>query len=155
MKSGKIIFTLVGLIIVTVVFLSRSSWHKHPPIQSQDTEVVERKFLLLSFEDFNGLIGGNDHLSVFQRKRMFEKYKGRYVKWSGEVEEVVKEISGDYTLRVKHSQTAKDFEVSIRFDKSERGKLLLLKKGEAVNYMGKLTEFDPQLGYYLEDGDIE
>jgi hypothetical protein len=116
---------------------------------------VERKFLLLSFEDFNSLMGGNDHLSVFQRKRMFERYKGRYVRWWGEVEEVIKEISGDYTLRVKHYQTAKDFEVSIRFDKSKREKLLMLKRGKPVNYMGKLTEFDPSLGYYLEDGDIE
>ena len=155
MKSGKIIFILIGLIILISVFLSRYPSQKSPSIQSQDTEVVERKFLLLSFEDFNGLMGGNDRISAVQRKRMFERYKGRYVRWSGEVEEVIKEISGDYTLRVRHSQTAKDFEVSIRFDKSKREKLLMLKRGEPVNYMGKLTEFDPQLGYYLEDGDIE
>jgi hypothetical protein len=155
MKSGKIIFILIGLIILISFFLSRSPSHKSPSTQSQDTEVVERKFLLLSFEDFNGLMGGNDHLSAEQRKRMFERYQGRYVRWWGEVEEVIKEISGDYTLRVRHSQTAKDFEVSIRFDKSKREKLLMLKRGGPVNYMGKLAEFDPQLGYYLEDGDIE
>jgi hypothetical protein len=155
MKSGKIIFILTGLIILLSVFLSRYPSQKSPSIQSQDTEAVERKFLLLSFEDFNSLMGGNDHLSVFQRKRMFERYKGRYVRWWGEVKEVIKEISGDYTLRVKHYQTAKDFEVSIRFDKSKREKLLILKRGKPVSYMGKLTEFDPSLAYYLEDGDIE
>ena len=148
MKSGKIIFILIGLIILLSVFLSRSPSHKFPLIQ-------ERKFLLLSFEDFNSLIGGNDRISAAQRKHMFEKYKGKYVRWWGEVEDVIKEITGDYTLRVKHSQSAKDFEVSIRFDKSKRQKLLMLKRGEGVNYMGKLTDFDPQLGYYLEDGDIE
>jgi hypothetical protein len=148
MKIGKIVFLLIGLIILTSVFLSRSSWHKYPSIQ-------EREFLLLSFEDFNNLVGGNDHLSVYQRKRMFERYKGRYVRWWGEVEEVIKEVSGDYTLRVRHSQIAKDFEVSIRFDKSKRQKLLMLKSGDAVNYTGKLIDIDPQLGYYLEDGDIE
>jgi len=148
MKSGKIIFILIGLIILISFFLSRSPSHKSPSTH-------ERKFLLLSFEDFNGLMGGNDRISAVQRKRMFERYQGRYVRWWGEVEEVIKEISGDYTLRVKHYQTAKDFEVSIRFDKSKREKLLMLKRGEPVNYMGKLAEFDPQLGYYLEDGDIE
>ena len=155
MKSGKIIFILIGLIILLSIFLSRYPSQKSPSIQSQDTEVVERKFLLLSFEDFNGLMGGNDRISAVQRKRMFERYKGRYVRWSGEVEEVIKEISGDYTLRVRHSQTAKDFEVSIRFDKSKREKLLMLKRGEGVNYTGKLTDLDPSSGYYLEDGDIE
>jgi len=148
MKSGKILFILIVLIILISVFLSRPPSHKFPSTQ-------ERRSLLLSFEDFNGLIGGNDRLGVGERKHLFEKYKGRYVRWWGEVEEVIKEISGDYTLRVRHSQAAKDFEVSIRFDKSKREKLLMLKRGESVNYMGKLTEFDHQLGYYLEDGDIE
>ncbi len=94
-------------------------------------------------------------MSATQRKHMFEKYKGRYVRWCGEVEEVKKEISGGYTLRVRHSQTAKDFEVSIRFDKSKGQKLLMLKRGDAVDYVGKLTNFDPSSGYYLEDGEIE
>jgi hypothetical protein len=114
-----------------------------------------RKSLLLFFEEFNGFMGGNDHLSAIQRKHMFERYKGRYVRWWGEVEEVIKGISGDYTLRAGHSQTAENFEVSIRFDKSRRQKLLRLTRGEAVNYVGRLTDLDPQLGYYLEDGDNE
>ena len=155
MKNGKIILILIGLIIVTSVFLSRSSWLRRPSIQSQDTEVVEREFLLLSFEDFNGLTGGNDRIGSAQRRHIFEKYKGKYVRWRGEVEEVIKEISGDYTLRVKPSLTAEDLQISIRFDKSKQGKLLRLKRGEGVNYTGKLTDLDPSSGYYLEDGDIE
>jgi len=148
MKSGKIIFILIVLIILISVFLSRPPSHKFPSTQ-------ERRSLLLSFEDFDGLIGGNDRLGVGERRHLFEKYKGRYVRWWGEVEEVIKEISGDYTLLVKPSQSVRDLEISIRFDKSKRQKLLMLKRGEAVNYRGKLTDFDPALGYYLEDGDIE
>jgi hypothetical protein len=94
-------------------------------------------------------------MDAAQRKHIFEKYKGRYVRWSGEVGEVVKEISRDYVLRVKHSQITEDFEVSVRFDKSKERKLLMLKRGDVVNYMGKLTDFNSSSGYYLEDGDIE
>jgi len=86
---------------------------------------------------------------------MFERYRGRYVRWWGEVEEVIGEISEDYTLQVKPTHTAEDLQISIRFDKSKRQKLLTLKKGDGVNYMGRLTDFDPSFGYYLEDGDIE
>ena len=148
MRDGTIIFILIGLMIVAAFFLSRSSRHKDPGVQ-------EREFLLLSFEDFNTLIGGNDRMDAAQRKRIFGKYKGRSVRWSGEVGEVVKEISGDCILRVKHLQAARDFDVSVLFDKSERQKLLTLKKGEVVNYMGKLTDLDSSSGYYLEDGEIE
>jgi hypothetical protein len=148
MKSGKAVFLLIGLIMVAALFLSRSQRDTLPPIQG-------RKFLLLSFEDFNTLVGGNDRMDAAQRKHIFEKYKGRYVRWSGEVGEVVKEISRDYVLRVKHSQITEDFEVSVRFDKSKERKLLMLKRGDVVNYMGKLTDFNSSSGYYLEDGDIE
>lgn len=134
--------------MVAALFLSRSQRDTLPPIQG-------RKFLLLSFEDFNTLVGGNDRMDAAQRKHIFEKYKGRYVRWSGEVGEVVKEISRDYVLRVKHSQITEDFEVSVRFDKSKERKLLMLKRGDVVNYMGKLTDFNSSSGYYLEDGDIE
>jgi hypothetical protein len=98
MKSGKIIFISIGLIILSSAWLWRSPSHKFSSIPSQNTEVVERKFLLLSFEDFNGFLGGNDHLSAIQRKHLFEKYQGRHLRWSGEVEEVIKEVSGDYTV---------------------------------------------------------
>ncbi len=148
MKGGKIIIILIGLIILASFFLSRPPSRKFPSTQ-------ERGFLLLSFEDFDNLVGGKDHLSAQQRKLVFEKYQGRYVRWSGEVDELVKEISGNYILRVRHSQAAKNFEVSVRFDKSKAQKLLRLKRGAAVNYVGRLTDFDPQSGYYLEDGDIE
>jgi hypothetical protein len=147
-RDGKIIFILIGLTIVAAFFLSRSSRHKDPGVQG-------REFLLLSFEDFNTLIGGNDRMDAVQRKRIFEKYKGRSVRWSGEVEEVVKEISGDYLLRVRHSQATKDFDVSVRFDKSKRRKLLMLQRGDVVNYLGRLIDFDSSSAYYLEDGEIE
>ncbi len=148
MKNGKIVFIIIGLVIVAAVVLSRSSRDRYPSVQG-------REFLLLSFEDFDNLAGGKDRMDTKQRKHIFEKYKGRYVRWSGEVEGVVKEISGDYILRVRHSQTAEDFDVSVSFDKSKRQKLLTLKKGDPVNYMGKLTGFDSSSGYYLEDGDVE
>jgi hypothetical protein len=148
MKSKKVVFILMGLAIVTAIFLSRSARYGRPPVQG-------REFLLLSFEDFNTLVGGHDRMDAAQRKHIFEKYKGRYVRWSGEVEEVVKEISGDYLLRVRHSQTTKDFDVSVRFDRSKRRKLVTLKRGDAVNYVGKLADLNSFSGYYLEDGDIE
>jgi len=148
MKNGKIIFILLGLVILITIFLSK-------PPSDKLASTQERRFLLLSFEDFNSLIGGNDRIGDLQRKHMFERYRGRYVRWWGEVEEVIGEISGDYTLQVKPTHTAKDLQISIRFDKSKRQKLLSLKKGDGVNYMGRLTDFDPSFGYYLEDGDIE
>jgi len=86
---------------------------------------------------------------------MFNQYQGRYVRWSGEVYEIVKDISGDFILRVQHTIGIRNFDVTVRFDESKAEKLKRLNRGGAVSYTGKLISFDPESGYYLEDGEIE
>jgi len=94
-------------------------------------------------------------VAVDHKKAMFYQYQGRYVRWSGEVYEIVKEISGDFILKVAHTAGDRNCDVTVRFDKSRTEKLRRLNRGEAVSYTGKLISFDPESGYYLEDGEIE
>ncbi len=89
------------------------------------------------------------------KKGMFNQYQGRYVRWSGEVYEIVKGISGDFILKVQHTAGIRNFDVTVRFDGSKAEKLKRLNRGEVVSYTGKLIRFGPESGYYLEDGEIE
>jgi hypothetical protein len=77
------------------------------------------------------------------------------VRWSGEVNEIVKEISGDFILKVQHTAGIRNFDVTVRFDGSKAEELKRLNRGEAVSYTGELISFDPDTGYYLEDGELE
>ena len=146
--TGKLVFLFIGLFLLGYFILSSLSDQK--PSLAPD-----KKFILLSFDDFDNLIGGRDRLLADHKKGMFSQYQGRYVRWSGEVYEIVKGISGDLILKVQHTAGVKNFDVTIRFDESKAEKLRRLNKGEAVSYTGKLISFDPESGYYLEDGEIE
>ena len=145
---GKLVFLFVGLFLLGYFILSILSDQK--PSLAPD-----KKSILLSFDDFDNLIGGRDRLLADHKRAMFNQYQGRYVRWSGEVYEIVKDISGDFILRVQHTIGIRNFDVTVRFDESKAEKLKRLNRGGAVSYTGKLISFDPESGYYLEDGEIE
>ncbi len=145
---GKIIFLFIGLSLLGYFILSGLSHQKR-------FFAPNKKFILLSFDDFDNVIGGRNRLLTDHKKAMFSQYQGKYVRWSGEVYEVVKEISGDFILKVQHTVGIKSFHVRVRFDGTKAEKLKRLSRGEAVSYKGKLVSFDPDTGYYLEDGELE
>ncbi len=146
--KGRIAFLFIVLILLGYFLLFG------PPNQRQP-QLPDKRLILLSFDDFVNVIGGRDRLLADQKKALFDQYQGRYVRWSGEVYEIVKEISGDFILKVQHTPGIKNFDVTVRFDGSKAEKLRRLNRGGAVIYSGKLISFDPDTGYYLEDGDIE
>lgn len=86
---------------------------------------------------------------------IFQQYRGKYVRWTGEVYEAETNISGNLILKVRHRASTNDFDVAVRLGASQAEKLKRLNRGEAVSYSGKLISFDPDVGYYLEDGEID
>ena len=146
--KGKIIPLFLGLIVLVYFLLFGL------PNQKQ-SQLPDKNFILLSFDDFDNLIGRRDRLATDHKKAMFNQYQGRYVRWSGEVYEIVKEISGDFILKVQHTVGIRNFDVTVRFDGSKAEELKRLNRGEAVSYTGKLISFDPDTGYCLEDGELE
>jgi hypothetical protein len=145
---GKIILLFLGLFLLGYFLLFGL-------LNQEQSQVLDKKFILLSFDDFDNLIGGRDRLALDHKKAMFNQYQGRYVRWSGEVYEIVKEISGDFILKVQHTTGIKNFDVVVRFDRSKAEELKRLNRKEVVSYTGKLISFDPDTGYYLEDGELE
>jgi len=145
---AKIVFFLLGLVVLGYFVLSGFSDQK-------SSFAPDKKFILLSFDDFHNLIGGRDRLPTDQKKAILNQYRGRCVRWSGEVYEIVKGISGDFLLRVQHGAGFRNFDVTVRFHQSKAEKLKKLNSGEAVSYRGKLVSFDPDSGFYLEDGGFE
>jgi hypothetical protein len=109
----------------------------------------------LSFDDFDNLIGGRDRLAQNHRTLIFDHYRGKYVRWHGQVHRIERTLRGDYLLRIKHGMGIRVFDVTVRLDSSRKERLENLNRDEAVSYTGRLASFDPAIGYYLEDGDID
>ncbi|MGB2696309.1 MAG: hypothetical protein WBD28_00450, partial [Candidatus Zixiibacteriota bacterium] len=93
-KGTGILIPLIILVIALLVIL-----FKFP---SRDKSITPKsEIIYLSFDDFHNLIGGNDQISVSQKKELFSEYAGKYVNWVGEVVKIEKQESGDLILRIK------------------------------------------------------
>jgi hypothetical protein len=147
-SRGRITLLFLGLIVLILLALFGLP-------DRNDFRQEEKKFILLSFEDFHNLVGGRERLGPDHQRAMFGRYRGRYVRWAGEVYDIRKDVSGDFVLRIQHMAGARNFDVTLRLNATKAERLKRLSRGEAVSYSGRLASFDPETGYFLEDGDIE
>ncbi len=121
----------------------------------QSSSFPGKSFILLSFDDFDNLMGLRDPVPPAHQQALFNQYRGRYVRWHGEVWEVGRDVTGDILLKVRHKIDTEDFDVLVRLDPSMEEKIGRLSRGKAVSYVGRLVSFSPAEGYYLDQGEIE
>ena len=146
-RGTGILIPLLILVVAILVILFKFPYR-------EGTDVAQKDTILLSFDDFHNIIGGNDQISISQKKELFSEYAGKYVNWVGEVVRIDKQKSGDLILRIKHLPETSDYDVSVSFDLSQKEKLDSISPGSTISYTGKLFRFEPPSQYYLLDGDI-
>jgi hypothetical protein len=147
-KSLNFIFSFLILAVILYLFLA------YIP-SKRSGEIQEKEFLHYSFEDFNGMIGSDDQLALGQALELFNQYKGKYVRWTGEVIKIEKESEGGYTLFIKHLPSPAPYDVKLFLEHSKKDEIRKRKKGDIITYTGRLESYDPVSGYVFEDGDIE
>jgi hypothetical protein len=146
-RGTGILIPLLILVVAILVILFKFPYR-------EGTDVTQKDTILFSFDDFHNIIGGNDQISLSQKKELFSEYAGKYVNWVGEVIRIEKQESGDLILRIKHLPETLDYDVSVSFDISQKEKLDRISPGSTISYSGKLFRFEPPSQYYLLDGDI-
>ncbi|MFN3533099.1 MAG: phospholipase D-like domain-containing protein [Candidatus Brocadia sp.] len=109
-------------------------------------------FLVESFEDLDKIFGKGSNLSDAQKDEAWEKYKGKYVSWMGQI--VHKNLNVASGLRVMMKQKESG-DVELKFGLAKKEKVLKFHDGETILYTGKLVERCGILSpYILDDGDI-
>ena len=146
-RGTGILIPLIILAVAILVILFKFPYR-------EGTKIPQKDIILLSFEDFHNMIGGNDQLPVSQKQELFSGFMNRYVNWVGEVVRIEKQESGDLILRIKHLPATLDYDVSVSFDISQKEKLDRISPGSIVSYSGRLFRFEPPSRYYLLDGAI-
>lgn len=124
--------------------------------ESPDTIPVsqgpKKIFLIESFDDLNNIFGKESKLSDAQKDIMWEKYKGKYVSWMGQI--VYKNLNVASGLRIGIMQRDKG-DVELKISLAKKDKVLQFQDDETILYTGKLVErCDGSSPYILEDGDI-
>lgn len=114
----------------------------------------KRIFIVESFEDIDTIFGKGSNLSDVQKDDAWEKYKGKYVSWIGQI--AYKNANVASGLRVGIMQRANnDIDIELRVGLSKKNKVLKFQEGETVSYTGKLmARCGDKSPYILEDCDI-
>lgn len=106
-----------------------------------------------SFSDFGNIYCGEGATSLQKEnlETLFnEKFKNKYVIWTGIVKEVSKE-----SLMVRHCRSSLVLpDVSIVMRSDQESKLIQLRIGEKVTYKARLFQYGSTLGIYADDGEI-
>ncbi len=145
----RILVTIVGVIAFFSVLASDSD--KPSPSVADIPSVPKKTILDESFADLDALFGVDSDLTELQKDELWKTYKGKYVRWTGEVS-YIDESMGGISVGFRHKPGTLTYDVLARFPMSEKGQLLRLKEGEIVKYTGRLdTRGGAILPYNLND----
>ncbi len=112
-----------------------------------------KKILLIeSYEDLDNIFGTKSALTDAQKDEAWEKYKGKYVNWEGQI--AYKNLNVASGLRVGIMQN-EQLSVELKVGLAKKDKALSFQDGETVLYSGKLVErCGKHSPFILEDGDF-
>ena len=117
------------------------------------TGTIAKKFITESFDDLSNTFGNYSKLTESQKKDSWNKYKGKYVRWTGVVN--CKGLSSDDWNRVgiRHNVGTS---VELIFGDDNKSIVNITNKGDRITYTGKLSVlFNRNLLFKLEDANIE
>ena len=93
-------------------------------------------------------------LTELQRKELWSEFRGRRVRWSGEVV-AVRETFGKVNLHVRMNPDTVTSDLRIVLNPSQRARAMQLARGEAVTFTGALSEWGVLLPITLKNGVLE
>ena len=140
------------LFISTIIFAKEESSSMFEGFNFP-TGTIAKKFITESFDDLSNTFGNNSKLTESQKKDSWNKYKGKYVRWTGVVN--CKGLSSDDWNRVgiRHNVSTN---VELIFGDDNKSIVNITNKGDRITYTGKLSVlFNRNLLFKLEDANIE
>jgi len=157
--SRVLSFVWLGLLLLP--YIGGSGSRKHSPNSTQTsqrvarTQPVSRPISDVEWSEINKIYNLNSNYTDFQKDEIWKKYKGKKVKWRGQVSDVSKGLFGGLTLQVKMNRKSFTSDVLINLSKSSEPAALQLKKREIVTYIGVLKSWGSFLPITLDDGVLE
>ena len=124
-------------------------------ITKSEIEEIPREFMDISFDEMDKKFGEESSLSRAEKKDLWKKYKGKYVRWQGII--VYKGMGRvDWNRLGVSRQLGKNAEVEVIFDWRMFEKVMNVRVGSTITYTGKLVS-RPGVNalYRLDNGDIE
>lgn len=91
-------------------------------------------------------------MSDAQKDTAWEKYKGKYVSWMGQIMYKNVNVAAGWRIGIMQKESG---DVELKIGMAKKDKVLKFQDGETILYTGKLAERRGILSpYILDDGDI-
>ncbi len=123
--------------------------------KKEDIVLSETKggFIELPFEELDSFFGKENKMTESQKDRLWKEYKGKYIRWSGEVvSRGLGRISG-LRMGIKHKDGT---DIELLFEPDKEHMVFKTDKEDKITYTGKLvTRRGYIMPYKLVDGNIE
>ncbi|MGR3309352.1 MAG: phospholipase D-like domain-containing protein [Candidatus Brocadiales bacterium] len=100
-----------------------------------NAKASEKEFIDISLEELDKIFGNESTLSRSEKKKEWKQYRGKYVRWTGEV--VYRGMSRTDWNRMGIKHTGK-LDVELWFDYRMLNKVLSTKEGQVITYTGML-----------------
>ncbi|HLG30855.1 MAG TPA: phospholipase D-like domain-containing protein [Candidatus Brocadiales bacterium] len=124
-----------------------------PPLQTQDSGLQTKEFIDISFKELDKIFGNESPLSRSEKNEKWKQYRGKYVRWTGEV--AYRGIGRTDWNRMGIMHTGK-VDVELWFDYRMMNKVLNIKEGQVITYTGMLSSRRGYSSpYRITDGWIE
>lgn len=116
-------------------------------------EEKEMVLLNISFEQLDSIFGLDSPYTDYQKEKMWKDYRGKYVTWAGEVNDVSEGLLGGLSVGFKHKEDTLNYDVLVSFRTEYKEDFLKVAKGVRVRYRARLESYTGViLSYHLEDG---
>jgi hypothetical protein len=123
--------------------------------EKEDVEISETAdgFIKIPFEELDDLFGKENRMTESQKDKLWEEYRNKYIRWTGEVVFRGKGRVSGLRMGIKHIEGT---EVELLFNQEKEDTVFETEKGDKITYTGKLlTRRGYILPYKLVDGNIE
>jgi len=140
------------LLISTIIFAKEELSSLFEDFNFPMGEATE-EFVTESFDDLFNIFGSYSKLTESQKKDSWNRFKGKYVRWTGVVN--YKGLTNNDWNRagIRHNV---DTNVELMFGDDKKKVLNMINKGDRVTYTGKLSSlFNRNLLFKLENSNIE
>ena len=106
----------------------------------------------ITFAELDKIYSVSSKRTDLQKDEYWKQYKGKVIKWKGEVTSVSKGFLGNLSLQIKMKPSTFTSDLLISLKKDQTSKALKISKGETVSFTGTLNRWGAIMPITLTDG---
>lgn len=113
------------------------------------------KPLNISFEELDAIFGTNSSYTNYQKDKLWEEYRGKYITWVGMVNYASEGLLGGFSVGFKHKAKTLNYDTLVDFRPEYKDAFTKISEGDSIRYRARLKSYcGAIMPYLLDDGSL-